>query len=591
MSECVGFACLPQEDVPANTPCHITGWGKMGATTAEPSVLQEAQVVTFSSAACNMRFPSQGVTGSMFCAQGTSSSGSVDACQGDNGGPLVCRGAGGRYSVYGAFSWGYGCGQAQYPGVYSRVFYVRGWIEGITGIRSAPNDLVYTLESQELPSEATHLLVYTSFNGFEMFTGVSTLLVDYVPPAESPQSVSFKDIDATPGELQGTITVQRAADETGISGYRIYWGTSATTKAADLDVIAESQGTGDFYWALPADFRKPDGVTHILGYTVSAGGESLVPAAVAVSDLDASSSPGGLQFVDIASALGTVGGTVSIQRALVETDLSSYNVYWGAGPSCEKLEGSGASALATVPIASLSVPTCEERSCDLISITATSANSFSIARGFDGYDNDERATIHVQGPGSITFDRFSTESGYDYIDFWGAQVSGEFRPADIQVPNGAHTVQWYSDVSISQEGWAFTLTKSSYAGSVTHDLPFTTALPRAATHLLVFSENDQNVEDATCAFVAVTDYAPPSGLASMVLFSDVDARVGQVSGTVTITQARDSDRILTYSLWWGNDAGSQLPKATELIAEINASSAQEDLTYTLRKWRDRKSVV
>lgn len=44
--------------------------------------------------------------------------------QGDSGGPLVC---GGR--AYGVVSWGNGCGDAKFPGVYVAVSKFRRWID------------------------------------------------------------------------------------------------------------------------------------------------------------------------------------------------------------------------------------------------------------------------------------------------------------------------------------------------------------------------------------------------------------------------------------------------------------------------------
>lgn len=132
VNACVGTVCLPRQgaDVPPGKQCWITGWGTLQQGGSTPDKLQEAEVTTFSNEACkNTRYAASQITDDMLCAQGLTNNGDIiDACQMDSGGPLVCESSG-TWSVYGATSWGAGCAQAGYPGVWSRVHESLWWIQ------------------------------------------------------------------------------------------------------------------------------------------------------------------------------------------------------------------------------------------------------------------------------------------------------------------------------------------------------------------------------------------------------------------------------------------------------------------------------
>ena len=53
----------------------------------------------------------------------------ADTCQGDSGGPMIGLSANGlNYEQIGITSWGYGCADPNYAGVYTRVTTYLGWI-------------------------------------------------------------------------------------------------------------------------------------------------------------------------------------------------------------------------------------------------------------------------------------------------------------------------------------------------------------------------------------------------------------------------------------------------------------------------------
>jgi len=128
LNNCVGLVCVPNSDVRPGTDCWITGWGTLRSGGSSPDILQQGQVKTISERDCkNSGYDSNEITQDMLCAQGNRNGKIVDACQGDSGGPLVCK-AGGRWTLYGATSWGQGCASRNYPGVWARVHHFKSWI-------------------------------------------------------------------------------------------------------------------------------------------------------------------------------------------------------------------------------------------------------------------------------------------------------------------------------------------------------------------------------------------------------------------------------------------------------------------------------
>ena len=93
---------------------HILGFGTT-ETGNVSSKLLHVNVNYVKQSTCNSNASYGGsINDSMMCASDTNQ----DSCQGDSGGPLFDSD---NNALVGVTSWGYGCADADYPGVYARI--------------------------------------------------------------------------------------------------------------------------------------------------------------------------------------------------------------------------------------------------------------------------------------------------------------------------------------------------------------------------------------------------------------------------------------------------------------------------------------
>merc|ERR1712071_412079 len=114
------------QDISDGTPATVIGWGTTSSGGFSSDVLLETEVEIKDNSQCDRDYASEKITNKMMCA----SSEGKDSCQGDSGGPLFIKGTDASSDdQVGIVSWGYGCADPDYPGVYTRVSEFDDWIK------------------------------------------------------------------------------------------------------------------------------------------------------------------------------------------------------------------------------------------------------------------------------------------------------------------------------------------------------------------------------------------------------------------------------------------------------------------------------
>jgi len=155
----------------AGTPATIIGWGNTGVILAGGDCvrgcqgseqLNEAVVPVVGDAACAQRYGGSFHPATMVCA----GEAGKDTCQGDSGGPLMVPRKD-DFVLAGITSFGFGCGDPRYPGIYTRVGApeLNAWIRNLIPTAAisaspaspAPGDTVQLIATTTKPAAQTPL--------------------------------------------------------------------------------------------------------------------------------------------------------------------------------------------------------------------------------------------------------------------------------------------------------------------------------------------------------------------------------------------------------------------------------------------------
>jgi secreted trypsin-like serine protease len=152
----------------------ILGWGATRPRTLEeepsgfPRALQQAEVPIVANGVCNAPQSYNGaILETMLCAGFPQ--GGVDTCQADSGGPLLVP-SGAGFALAGIASFGRGCGQPNFYGVYTRVSSFVGFVESVIGGAPRPTPLPMPSPS---PRERATASVTVNLREGEVVSGIT----------------------------------------------------------------------------------------------------------------------------------------------------------------------------------------------------------------------------------------------------------------------------------------------------------------------------------------------------------------------------------------------------------------------------------
>uniref|UniRef100_A0A672SDN4 Zgc:123295 n=1 Tax=Sinocyclocheilus grahami TaxID=75366 RepID=A0A672SDN4_SINGR len=128
------------------TESWVTGWGRLQLKGEVPDILQEVMIPIVNNSACANAYGAR-ITSNMICA-GLLNQGGKDSCEN-----------GSLWIQSGVVSFGEGCADPRYPGVYSRVSQYQDWIENNTG-SNLPGFVAFSQTSNSNFTSVPNLLLF-----------------------------------------------------------------------------------------------------------------------------------------------------------------------------------------------------------------------------------------------------------------------------------------------------------------------------------------------------------------------------------------------------------------------------------------------
>lgn len=120
-------------------------------------------------------------------------------------------------------------------------------------------------------------------------------------PVNLPAALRFHNQDVRDGFAEGQVKIVKAADESDVAEYVLYWGMSDVAKAPGEPLAVFPRGAAEHVLRIRAETKPVLGATHVLVFTRNAVGESATPLAAPIENKPT--------FIDPTASLKVDAGT------------------------------------------------------------------------------------------------------------------------------------------------------------------------------------------------------------------------------------------------------------------------------------------
>ncbi|WP_099189055.1 S-layer homology domain-containing protein [Tepidibacter mesophilus] len=151
-------------------------------------------------------------------------------------------------------------------------------------------------------------------------------------PTNLATGLTFTDGDNKENKISGDVTITKAADDSDVESYKVYYLDASNAKVGDaIGTVAKDKT--ELKVTIVADTDLPAGATQLGVYSVNAGGESADCTKTVLTDDKSfvvlpTNLATGLTFTDGDNKENKISGDVTITKAADDSDVESYKVYY-----------------------------------------------------------------------------------------------------------------------------------------------------------------------------------------------------------------------------------------------------------------------